>query len=145
MTQQLHWFPFTTRIEFKVLFLILKSQRSSAPTCTYLCAHIRLPISVRRFPLSALLNASIFSFLVLGQLWPTPCPLLLLVRHSGIASLLLFARPFSLLFIPRISIALRLTFFLVHKCTDSASLWLTPEKQRYIKPRYNTIYNIFEF
>src|SRR6218665_350112 len=43
MTQQLHWLPFTTRIEFKVLFLILKNQFGSAPK--YLCDHIRSPFS----------------------------------------------------------------------------------------------------
>src|SRR6218665_1489117 len=43
MRQQLHWLPFTTRIELKVLFLVLKTQRGSAPK--YLCDHIRLPIS----------------------------------------------------------------------------------------------------
>src|SRR6218665_4049436 len=40
---KLHWLPFTTRIEFKVLFLVLKSQLGCAPK--YLCDHIRPPIS----------------------------------------------------------------------------------------------------
>ena len=31
MTQQLHWLPFTTRIEFKVIFLAVKTPRGSAP------------------------------------------------------------------------------------------------------------------
>src|SRR6218665_1450675 len=31
MTQQIHCLPFTTRIEFKVLFLVLKSPLGSAP------------------------------------------------------------------------------------------------------------------
>jgi len=44
-TQQLHWLSFTTRIEFVVLFLLLKSQLGCAPTCKYLCDHIRPPIS----------------------------------------------------------------------------------------------------
>src|SRR6218665_1154399 len=47
-------------------------------------------------------NAMIFSCLVLGQLWPTLGPLLLLVSLSGITSLLLFAHLFSLLLFPRL-------------------------------------------
>src|SRR6218665_608732 len=43
MTEQLHWLPFTTRIEFKVLFLVLKSQLGCAPK--YLCDQIQPPIS----------------------------------------------------------------------------------------------------
>src|SRR6218665_2480222 len=41
MTQTLHWLPFTTRIEFKVLFLVLKSQLCSVPK--YIYDHIRPP------------------------------------------------------------------------------------------------------
>src|SRR6218665_1659570 len=45
MTQQLHWLPFTTHIELKVLFLVLrpKSQLGCAPK--HLCGHVRSPIS----------------------------------------------------------------------------------------------------
>src|SRR6218665_2607569 len=77
MTQEHPWLPFNTRIEFKVLFLVRKSQ-------------------------------------------------LLMVRHSGITSLLLFAWLFSLLPFPRLSLALSLAFFLERKCTESASVSLTP-------------------
>src|SRR6218665_1171402 len=45
--------------------------------------------------------------------------------------LLLFVILFDLLPIPRLSLALRLTFFLELKCTESAYVWLTPQK-RYI-------------
>src|SRR6218665_2095311 len=31
MTHQLHWLPYTTRTEFKVLFLVLEPQLGSAP------------------------------------------------------------------------------------------------------------------
>ena len=53
---------------------------------------------LRSFP-----NAIIFSCLVLEQLWPTLDPLLLLVRLSGITSLLLLAYLFSMLYFPRLS------------------------------------------
>ena len=68
----------------------------------------------------------IFSCLVLEQPWLTLCPLLPLVRHSGITSLLIFARLFSLLPFPGLSLAISLTFFLELKCTESASICLTP-------------------
>jgi len=60
-----------------------------------------LPLSA----VSALPNAMIFSCLVLGPPWPTLAPLLLLVCHSGITSLLMFARLFSLLPFPRLSLS----------------------------------------
>src|SRR6218665_595461 len=81
-----------------------------------------LPVST----VSALPNAEIFSCLVLGQPLPTLELLLQLVRHSAITSLLIFARLFSLLPFPHLSLALNLTFFLELKCTESASVWHTP-------------------
>src|SRR6218665_2517303 len=89
-----------------------------------------LPLSA----ISALPNAMIFSCLVLGQPWPTLGSLLLLVHHSGITSLLIFARLFSLLPFPRLSLslslslslALSLTFSVELKFTEGASVWLTP-------------------
>ena len=102
MTQQLHWLPFTIRIEFKVLFLVLKSQLGSAPR--YLCDQIDalslLPLSA----VSAFPNTMIFSCFVLGQPWAILGLLLLLVRHSGIISLLLFVRLFYLLHFPHLSL-----------------------------------------
>src|SRR6218665_2972512 len=62
--------------------------------------------------------------LELGQPWPTTGPLHLLVRHSGITSLLLFARLFSLLAFPCLPLSLSLTFFVELKCTENASVWL---------------------
>jgi len=50
MTQQLHWLPFATRIEFEVLFLVLKSQLGSVPK--YLYDHIRSPIAASSHSLS---------------------------------------------------------------------------------------------
>src|SRR6218665_3838039 len=67
-----------------------------------------LPLST----VSAIPNIVIFSCLVLGQPWPILGPLLLLVRHSGITSLLIFARLFSLLPVPHLYLALSLAFFL---------------------------------
>src|SRR6218665_2076315 len=66
MSQQLNWLPFTARIEFKVLLLVLKSQLGSAPR--HLCDHIR-PSLQESFSLSVLfglLIAMIFFFLVSG-------------------------------------------------------------------------------
>src|SRR6218665_1899583 len=104
MTKQLHWLPFTTRTQFKVLFLVPKSRLSSAPK--YLCDHTRPPISASSLPVSALPNAMIFSCLMLGQPWATLSPLLLLVRHSGSTFLLfIFARLFSLFSFPRLSLS----------------------------------------
>ena len=83
----------------KVIFLAVKTPRGSAPKEAPWWSNLLslLPLSA----LSALPNAMIFSFLVLGH-----CPLLLLVRHSGIAFLLLFVRLFSLLPFSRLSLAL---------------------------------------
>ena len=93
----------------------------------YVVLQIR-PLSL--LPLSAVFalpNAMTFSCLVLGQPWPTLRPLLLWVRHSGIASLLIFCRLVSLFPLSRLSLALiSLTFFLELKCTESASVRLTP-------------------
>src|SRR6218665_2210017 len=123
MTQQLHWLPFTTCIESKVSFLIRNINvvmllNTFAITSDPLSL---LPIS----DVSALPNAMIFSCLVLGETWPSLGPLLLLVRHSGITSLLLFVRLFCLLHFPRLS-RLNSYLFLELKCTESASVWITP-------------------
>jgi len=86
------------------------------------------PIQLLNLPLfvvSALPNTTIFSCLVLWQPWPTLGPLLLLIRHSGITSLLLFFRLFYLLPFPRLFLVLSLTFFLELKSTESASVWFT--------------------
>jgi len=125
-------------IEFKVLFLVLKSQLSCAPK--YLCDHIRPPISASS--VSTLCNDMIFSCLVLRQPWPTPGPLLLLVSHSGI-TFLLFSLVYSLCstFLVSLSLALSLTFFLDLKCTESASVWLTLWEALY-KYLYTIQYNI---
>ena len=117
MTQQLHWLPFTTGIQFKVIFLDLKSRFGSD--------HIWHPLSLLSLSaISTLPNAMIFSCLVLGQPWPTLGFFLLLVHHSGITSLLIFARLFSLLPFSCLSLTLSFTFFLELKCTESTS-WLT--------------------
>jgi len=104
-----------------------------------------LPLSA----VSALPNAMIFSCLVLGQL----SPFLLVLCHSGIISLLIFARLFSLLPSPRLSLALSLTFFLELKCAESVSVWLTSGEAEWLnkylytiqyKYKYNAIqYNTF--
>src|SRR6218665_1094773 len=52
MTQRLHWLPFTTRIEFEVVLLVLKSQCRSAPK--YLCNHIRPHIHASLLPVRPL-------------------------------------------------------------------------------------------
>src|SRR6218665_3540161 len=57
---------------------------------------------------------------------PTLGSLLLLIRHGGIASLLLFARVISLLPFTRLSLAVSLIFFMEIKCTESAYVLLTP-------------------
>ena len=74
--------------------------------CLCFCSsyHIRPPISassLRRLRSSQRYD---FSCLVLGQPWSTLDPLLLLVGHSGITSLLLFVRLFYLLSFPRLSL-----------------------------------------
>src|SRR6218665_154203 len=91
----------------------------SAPKC--LCDHIRPLISASSLRPLRSPNTMIFTCLVVGQPWPTlhVGPLLLLVRHSGITSLLLFAHLFSLLPSPRLSLALSLTFFLELKALPS--------------------------
>ena len=58
-------------------------------------------------------------------------PLLVLIRHSGITSLLLFVCLFYLLPFLRLSLALILAFFLELQCTESASVWLTPREALY--------------
>src|SRR6218665_1835809 len=73
---------------------VYNAESHSHPT-PYLCF-----LSLRH--LRSLPIAMIFSCLVLGQLWPTLGPLLLLVSLSGITSLLLFAHLFSLLLFPRL-------------------------------------------
>src|SRR6218665_1417043 len=95
MTQQFHWLPFTIRIKFKVLFLVL-SLNAVLLLNTFVITSDPLSL-LPLFAVSALPNAMIFSCLMLGQPWPTLGHLLLLVRHSGITSLLIFARLFSLL------------------------------------------------
>src|SRR6218665_173567 len=96
MTLPLHGHPFTARIEFKVLLLVLKSQHGSAPK--YLFDHIR-PIYLPPFSaLSFLIINTISFFLLLGPLWPNPGHLLLFVLLLGIASLLLFV-PLIFLFL----------------------------------------------
>jgi len=68
ITKQLHWLPFITHIEFKLLLLVLESQLCSAPK--YLCDHIRPLSLLHLFVLSVPAIPMIFLFLVLGQLWP---------------------------------------------------------------------------
>src|SRR5688572_33408834 len=43
MTEDLHWLPLTTRIQFKILFLTCKTFLGQAPR--YLCDPMRRPIS----------------------------------------------------------------------------------------------------
>src|SRR6218665_2074912 len=119
-------------IEFKVIFL-----NSVVPLNTFTITSdflSRLPFSAA----SALPNAMIFSFLVLGQPWPTLCPLLLLVRHSGITSLAPPFRSFilsahlssflslSLSFSLYLSLPLSLTSFLELNCTEALLFGLCP-------------------
>jgi len=113
---------FTTRIEFKVLFLVLKSQLGSAPT--YLCDHMRLPIfssslrprrsSQRRDLLMPRLRtpmAHTRSFASTGpSIWNR--------LHPPIRSFILSA-PLSA---SSLFLALSRTFFLEMKCTESASV-----------------------
>jgi len=63
----------------------------------YLCDHIRPPISASSLHRLHSFQRRDISMPVSEQPWPILGPLLLLVRHSGITSLLLFARLFSLL------------------------------------------------
>ena len=97
--------------------------------------------------LPALPIATIFFFLVIGQLRSWPGPFHLLVLHSGIASFLNHARLFSLLVYSLyslflISLFLSLTFFLEMKCIESVSVCLTREKHNInIHIQYNTIQN----
>src|SRR6218665_3264444 len=86
----------------------------------------------------------IFSCLMLGQPWLTLGPLLLLVRHSGITSLFLFAHLFSLLPFPRLSLASSLTFSWNRNALKALLFGLHREK-RYINIyiQYNTMMHRF--
>ena len=125
MAQQLHWLPFTTRIQFKVIFLVLKSPLGSAPK--YLCNHIRPLISASSLrhlrssqrhdlfmPHVRTTMAHTRSFASIGpSLWNhLPSPFRSFILSAPLSSSL--------------SLPLRLTFFLELKCTKSDSVWLTP-------------------
>jgi len=134
MKLQLHWLFLTARFEFRVLILIVKSQQyDSAPK--YLCDHIIYLLSL--LPLSALsvlLIATIYFFLVLGQLWLKIGLLHLLTLLFGIASLLLFSFLFPLFLFLRLSLVLSLAFILELKCIEEHLCWVIQYKcqRRYI-------------
>src|SRR6218665_3182722 len=91
--------------QFKVLFLVFKSQLGSAPK--YLCHHIRPLFFFPLFAVFALPNVMhLFMPRVRsGQPWPSLGSSLLLVRHSGITSLLIYACLISLLPFPPLSLS----------------------------------------
>src|SRR6218665_3787940 len=82
--EHLHWLPSSTRIEYKVLLIILKAQMGVAPK--YLRDSIRLPTSASSLrPLYAPLTGVSSLFLGLGQPWPCLDLFPLLALLFGIA------------------------------------------------------------
>src|SRR6218665_2347027 len=79
--EHLHWLPISTRIEYKVLLIVLKAQMGVAPK--YLRDAIRLP--PHPFVLYVPWIGGIFFSLGLGQPWPCLDLLSLLSLLFGIA------------------------------------------------------------
>jgi len=128
MTQQPHWLPFSTRIEFKVLLSFLSLNSVVHLNVFANCDHIRPSISassLRR--LRSVHRHDLFM----------PRVRTTLAHYRSFASISpslsnhlppLFARLFSLLPFPRLSLALSLTFFLELK----ALLFGFHSEKRYI-------------
>ena len=68
MINQLHWFPLSARVEFKILVLVLKSKLYVAPK--YLTDHIRSTLSATSLRPLRSLDWQVLLFRELRPSWP---------------------------------------------------------------------------
>src|SRR6218665_29473 len=85
MLNELHWLPILTRVRYKVLLLVAKSQQRLAPK--YLCELMSKPPSARSSRPCALLIVVIFLYLGPVLLYPRIGPLLWWVLQYGMTLL----------------------------------------------------------